>query len=60
MPELLTLAEAAVMRKVPPSTLYQALVRGELEGVRIGERWFLDRESFDGYRVKRPGPLAAK
>lgn len=45
LPELLTVAEAAVVLRMSAPTVRRALARGELTGLRIGRQWRVERDS---------------
>ena len=44
---LLTIAEAAEILRVHPTTIYRLIKRGVLPGFKIGGNWRIDRGSFD-------------
>lgn len=49
MNEVFTVAEAAAMLKVDPSTLRQRLRAGTLGGFRVGTDWRLTKEDLDAF-----------
>ncbi len=49
MNEVLTVAEAAAMLKVDPSTLRQRLRAGTLGGFRIGTDWRIPKADLDAF-----------
>ena len=44
---LLTIAEAAEILRVHPTTIYRLVKRGVLPGFKIGGNWRIDRGSFE-------------
>ena len=51
LPELLTVAEAAVVLRMSAPTVRRALARGELSGLRIGRQWRVDRDSLTNHQA---------
>ena len=49
MNEVFTVAEAAAMLKVDPSTLRQRLRAGTLGGFRVGTDWRIPKEDLDAF-----------
>ena len=45
LPELLTVAEAAVVLRMSAPTVRRALARGELTGLRVGRQWRIERDA---------------
>lgn len=45
LPELLTVAETAVVLRMSAPTIRRALERGELIGLRVGRQWRVERDS---------------
>ena len=49
MSEVITLAEAAAYAAISRTSLRVALIRGEMEGLKVAQTWFTTRAAVDAY-----------
>jgi len=54
---LVTVKEISTYLRVHPSTIYRALKRGDLPGVKIGSDWRFSLDSIDRWRRRQGGTL---